>query len=78
MTRKALNQWGLDKIKNDAILFGKVADELKISPFSLPRVLACNHKKLTSGGVLKVLRDHLKVKDNDLLVEIQVQSKEAA
>lgn len=62
-----LNQGVVDKIFNDAILFGKVADALNVKPISLPRLLRGNHHKLTQFGVLNVISSHLGVQVNDLL-----------
>lgn len=59
----------LDIIKSDGTLFGKIANELKISPVSLPRILYANEVKLTQMGVLKILIDHLNLPSVDDVTE---------
>ena len=62
----------IERIQNDAILFGKVADMLDVKPVTLPRILLANHRKLTRPRVLAVIRKHVGVaQDSDLLTELQ-------
>lgn len=69
----------LEAIQNDALLYGKVAYILGVKPVTLPRLLSANHKKLTHGPVLQVIRKHLgKAQDSELLEEIQVPQKQTA
>lgn len=71
MDRLGLNQKTLQSIKDDGILFGKIASTLGISPVSLPRLLYANDAKLTQAAILRILREHLGIKqDNKLLSEI--------
>lgn len=73
-----LNTEIVEKIKTDPILFGKVCQAVKktngesIVPSSLTRLLLENHPKLTQAGVLKVLRESLRLNDSELLTELQV------
>lgn len=70
---EVLRQEILDKIKTDPMLYGKVAAELKLSPTSMPRLIYDNSPKFTQSGVLKIIREHLKVKkDSDLLQELEL------
>lgn len=70
---KGLKKEVLEEIQNDAILFGKVAYILGVKPVTLPRLLISNHKKLTHGPVLQVIRKHLGAEqDKDLLEEKQI------
>jgi hypothetical protein len=71
MDQIVLNDEILDKIKNDAFLFGGVAARLKVSPSTLPDILRRNDPKLTQASVLKLLRDHLGLQDNELLTILQ-------
>lgn len=72
MGELVLKQSILDKIKDDAELYGKVATELDVKPLSLPRILKENNKKLTQAGVLRILREHLgEMQDSELLEEMQ-------
>lgn len=67
---KVLRQEIVEKIFNDAILFGKVADTLDVKPVTLPRLLYGNHKKLTHWRVLVVIKEHLNIKqDNKILTD---------
>lgn len=67
-----LKQEIVERIQNDAVLFGKVANALGIKPVSLPQTLAANSSKLTQLGVIRVLMEHLEVtKDSELLTEMQ-------
>ena len=67
MENIVLNQWVVDKIKTEPILFGQVAQALDLKPLSLFKVLSENHPKLTQAGVMKVLREYLRVQDSELL-----------
>lgn len=72
MERPILKQEIVDKIKSDQILFGKVAYALGVSVLSLQRILLNNEARLTQFSVLKVLREHLNLKqDTDLLTEME-------
>ena len=72
MEREVLKQGILDKIKSDSMLYGKVGAELKISPASLPRLIYDKDNRLTQRGVLRILSEHLKIKNqNDLLEMIE-------
>jgi hypothetical protein len=73
MTDIVLKQDWTDKIKNDPMLFGKVADTLKISPLTLPRLLQANDVRLTQANVLEVLRAHFDLPQSTILtVKMQV------
>lgn len=61
----------VDKIKSDPLLYGKIADALGIAAMSLPRVLYSNSSKLTQINVLRILKEHLGVQDNDLLLILE-------
>lgn len=51
-------------IKEDAVLYGKVAQALGIGAPSLRPLLKANHAKLTQAGVLIVLLEHLAPNEN--------------
>lgn len=73
MDRLILKQEVLEAIKKDGLLYGKVAVALDRTPGSLRKILADNDEKLTQAGVLRILREHLGVaQDNELLTEMQV------
>jgi hypothetical protein len=60
------------KIKGDNTLFAKVADSLGVTSLYLPYVLRTNSNRLTELAVLRILKDHLCIADeNDLLVEVK-------
>lgn len=62
----------LDEIKKDASLFGKVMDCLGKKPSYGLQLLKNNDQKLTQASVLRILREHLGVtEDNQLLEEIK-------
>lgn len=68
-----LRQEIVEKIKDDPLLYGKVAKALYIKPVSLPYLLDRNNIKLTRKPVLQILKKHLGVEqDSDLLEEIQI------
>jgi hypothetical protein len=72
MENIVLKQQIVDKIKEDPILFGRVAQALDLKPISLYNVLAQNHIKLTQAGVMMVLREYLGVQDNELLETLEL------
>lgn len=75
MNRIVLKSEIVDKIKNDSKLLKKVAAALGISDKSMPRLLYGNDRKLTTAGVLKVLREYLGISnDKELLSEIQMKA----
>ena len=62
----------IEKIKDDQVLFGKVSKAMGLSIRTmfdlLPKPIA--RERLTTATVLRVLRDHLKIKkDSELLME---------
>lgn len=71
MEQLVLKQEVVDAIKKDTGLYAAVASLLGVSSYSMPRILIANDARLTQASVLKVLRDHLKIKkDADLLTEM--------
>lgn len=71
MGKLILKQKIVDKIKNDGVLFGKVCAALGIKPSSLPQMLYPKNPRLTQLGVIRILKDHLGIaEDNELLEEI--------
>lgn len=67
-----LKQEIVDKVKEDQILYGKVAKALGIGAPSLIYLLRVNSTKLTQASVMMVLKDHLNIKkDSELLTEMQ-------
>lgn len=59
-----------ERIANDAILFGKVADTLIIQPITLPRLLKINHTKLAHPKVVSLLKRYWSIsEENELLAE---------
>ena len=72
MGKLILKQEVVDNIKGDQILFGKVASAMGLSIRTMYELLPSNPPRLASATVLKVLREHLKVKkDIELLEELQ-------
>ena len=72
MAQLILKQEIVEMIKDDAILYGKVAHSLGITAPSLRAVLKANNIKLTQIGVIRILKEHLGItKDSDLLTELQ-------
>lgn len=76
MEREVLKQEILDKIKSDSMLYGKVGAELKISPASLPRLIYDKDNRLTQRGVLSILSEHLKIKNQEDLLEVITESED--
>lgn len=75
MNRIVLKNEIVEKIKSDPVLLKKVADSLGISDKSMPRLLYGNDQKLTTAGVLRILREYLGItKDNQLLSELQIKA----
>lgn len=73
MDQLVLKQGIVETIKSDPLLYGKVAYILDRTPGSLRKILADNDVKLTQAAVLRILREHLGVKqDKDLLEEIKI------
>lgn len=77
MEREVLKQWVLDKIKSDSMLYGKIGAELKMSPASLPKLIYEKDNRLTQRGVLRILCEHLKIKKQDDLLEMEPVLQEA-
>lgn len=70
MGQLVLKQEILDKINDDPILFGKIADVLGLKIRTMFNIMASNPPRLTEAGVLKILREHLKVdSDQEFLTE---------
>lgn len=75
MNRIVLKQEIVEKIKSDPKLLKKIADALGISERSMPRLLYGNDRKLTTAGVLKVLREHFGLdNDKELLSELLMRA----
>ena len=64
----------LEEIKSNPSIYGQVAEALKITPMSLPRLLYDNSPKLTQANVLKILRLELKKQDSELLEEKTIEA----
>ena len=71
MERLILKQSVITTIRKDAMLYGKIASALNVSPMSIPRILAANSLRLTEASVLKALRDHLGVTEDSNLLEAE-------
>lgn len=76
MEREVLKQDILDKIKSDSMLYGKIGAELKISPASLPRLIYDKDNRLTQRGVLRILSEHLDIKNQNDLLEVVTESED--
>jgi len=62
----------IEAVKKDSDLFKKVADELKISLYTMPNFLLRNDPRLTQANVLRLIRLHLNLEtEADLLTEMQ-------
>lgn len=73
MEKIVLKDEVLSKIKSNGTLFGAIATVLNISPSSLPRLLINNDSRLTQADVLRILKSHLKIKnDKDLFTRAPV------
>lgn len=61
----------VEAIKDDAILFGKVAAAMNLRVRTMYDLILTNPPRLANASVLKVLREHLNIKkDSDLLTEM--------
>ena len=76
MEREVLKQDVLNKIKNDPMLYGKVAAELEISPASLPRLIYDKDNRLTQRGILRILSEHLKIENHNDLLEMVTEPED--
>jgi hypothetical protein len=76
MEREVLKQWVLDKIKSDAMLYGKIGAELKMSPASLPKLIYDKDNRLTQRGVLRILSEHLNIENKEDLLETELPLQE--
>jgi hypothetical protein len=57
---KRLTEATVKMINNNGLLFGKIADELKIAPAYLIRLLVANtDERLVSVGVVELIKNHL-------------------
>lgn len=71
MARQGLNEFALKHIKDNGVVFGEIAETLKISPVSLPRLLYANDPKLIRMDILKIISESAGIKDySKLLIEI--------
>jgi hypothetical protein len=70
MEKIVLKKEIIKDIKEDGALFGKIADTLKMSPISLPRLLYSNDEKLTQASVLRTIKDHLGYENESDLLEV--------
>ena len=61
----------LKAIKEDQLLFGKVAYALSIGAPSLIAPLKNNSTRLTEKRVLEVISEHLNVPENDLYEDVE-------
>jgi hypothetical protein len=64
---KALSEKALAAIESDPILFGKIADALKIKPISLPQLVKRNSRRLQEYPILKLIASSLGKRPEDLL-----------
>lgn len=62
-TKTALNIETIELIKKDAILYGKVAESLGVTPLSFVKYLYRPNSKLIQINVLDIIVGHLKVQD---------------
>jgi hypothetical protein len=69
--RYRLKQEVIRKIIEDGILYGKVANVMKITGPSLVLPLRKNTLGLTKTKVLRVIADHLGVSINDLVETVE-------
>ncbi len=66
-----LKQDVLDRISNDPLLQGLVADKLKRSVATVLRMVGLNDPALTQAAPLKAMAAHLGVQNTDELLEMQ-------
>lgn len=77
MGKLVLKKEILDKVKKDPVLYGRVAESVGVSAFSLPGLIYNNSQKLTQAYVLNTIREHLNLpQDTELLEEMQEPAKE--
>ena len=62
-TKTALNFETVELIKKDAILYGKVAEVLGVTPLSFVKYLYRPNSKLIQINVLDIIVGHLKMQD---------------
>lgn len=71
MAQIVLKQEIVDIIKDQPLLFAKVAIALDVKSRTLSDILADNPPRLTTAGVLKALREHTGItEDTELLTEL--------
>ena len=63
-TRTALNNDTIELIKKDAMLYGKVAVKLGVSPLSFVKYLYRENTKLIQVDVLDIIVGHLRLQGN--------------
>jgi hypothetical protein len=71
MEKIVLKQGIVDKLLNDPIYFGKMAQHLGVKPVTLPRILYANHERLTQAGTLRFLSKLFKIQEKDLLETVK-------
>lgn len=74
MERLVLRQDINEIIRKDAMLYGKVATALNIVPMSMSRILTANSLRLTEASVLKVIREHLNIKEDSELLTPEMEA----
>lgn len=75
MQQIVLKQTIVDKIKESGYLFGEIATNIGVAPASLPRLLYKNDPRLTQAGILKIIKDHLRLEDESELLEVVSESE---
>jgi len=79
MERWVLKQKIIGRIKKDQLMYGKIAYILGVSISSMPRILAANRPELTQSAIIKTLKKHWGVaQDNELMEKKQIPEKQTA
>lgn len=71
----SLSEKGFQAIKEDGELFGKIADLLHVSPFTLPDKIRKKDPAFTQADILTLIRETTGLTDKDLLEPVKPKSK---
>lgn len=66
-----LSERALEFIKDNGVVYGRIADALNISPMSLVNLIYNNSAKLTQASVIRILEKEMGVQVNEILCELQ-------
>lgn len=67
-----LSKRGFEAIKESGELYGKIADQLDVSPITLKDKIKRNDPALTQFSVLKLIKEYTGLTDSELLTDSKI------